>query len=175
LELTVLETAIEVIDFRSFSNLWFWIVLAVMWSTLSHWVIGVPFDLVRRAARGDERALHDMHLLANIQARRLVYLADETGVVATSFAFFTATVLMLLAFLYWIEFAQAVLFLFLPMVVVAMLAVRAARRVEGLDPPDLGNLLAKHRRHVQGVGIVAIFTTSMFGMWINMNHSALYG
>ena len=38
----------EVIDLRSFSNLWFWIALAVMWSTVSHWVMGVPWDMVQR-------------------------------------------------------------------------------------------------------------------------------
>jgi hypothetical protein len=175
LEFTLLETAFEVIDFRSFSNLWFWIVLATVWSSVSHWVLGVPFDLVRRAASGNARALEDMWLLANVQARRLVYVADETGLIATAFAFFAATVLVLLAFVYWIEFAQAILLLFLPMTLVTWLAVRTARKVEGLDPIDLGNLLARHRRQVQGVGIVAIFVTSMFGMWVNTTHSALGG
>ncbi len=48
---------------RSFSNLWYWIALAVTWSTASHWVLGVPFDMVLRARRhgGDaERDLEDM-------------------------------------------------------------------------------------------------------------------
>jgi len=38
------ETIFELIDMRSFSNLWYWIVLSVLWSTMSHWVLGVPFD-----------------------------------------------------------------------------------------------------------------------------------
>jgi hypothetical protein len=41
----------EVIDMRSFSSLWYWIALAVMWSSASHYVLGVPFDLVQRARR----------------------------------------------------------------------------------------------------------------------------
>ena len=45
----------EMIDMRSFSNLWFWIALAVMWSTTSHWVLGVPFDMVIRAARAETK------------------------------------------------------------------------------------------------------------------------
>ena len=43
------QTLFDVIDFRSFSNLWFWIMLAVAWSTASHWVLGIPFDMVLRA------------------------------------------------------------------------------------------------------------------------------
>ncbi|GIT89898.1 hypothetical protein JANAI62_06180 [Jannaschia pagri] len=173
MELYWLESAFEVIDFRSFSNLWFWIALATLWSTASHWVVGVPFDIVRRAASGHEQALADMHTLANIQARRLIYIADATGLVSTALTFFTVTMLSLLGFLYWIEFAQAILLLFLPMMIVGWLSLRTARQVEGLDPYDLGNLLAAHRRQVQFVGIIAIFVTSMWGMWVNINQSVL--
>ena len=43
------QSIFELIDMRSFSNLWYWIALAVMWSTASHWVLGVPWDMVIRA------------------------------------------------------------------------------------------------------------------------------
>ena len=48
----------ELIDMRSFSSLWFWILLAVTWSTASHWVIGVPYDLIQRARRTGPEAWH---------------------------------------------------------------------------------------------------------------------
>lgn len=175
LDLFFLQTALEVIDLRSFSNLWFWIALAVLWSSASHWVIGVPFDMVRRAAQGHEVALQDMHALANIQARRLLYIGDAAGTVTTIFTFFAVTVLVLLGFLYDVEFAQAILFLFLPMMVVTSISIRTARKVAGLDAYDLGNLLARHRRYVQMVGVVSIFATSMWGMWVNLNQSVLGG
>ena len=54
------QTLFEMIDMRSFSNLWFWIALAVMWSTASHWVLGVPFDMVLRARRHGEEAQADL-------------------------------------------------------------------------------------------------------------------
>ena len=170
-----LESAFEVIDFRSFSNLWFWIALATLWSTTSHWVVGVPFDVVRRAAKGNEQALADMQVLANVHARRFIYIADATGLISTALTFFTVTMLSLLGFLYRIEFAQAILLLFLPMMIVGWLTLGAARKVEGLDTVDLGNLLAGHRRKVQFVGMVSIFVTSMWGMWVNLNSSVLHG
>ena len=114
-----LELALEAIDFRSFSNLWFWIALAVLWSTASHLVVGVPFDMVRRAARGNEQSLEDMHVLANIHARRILFIAEETGLITTAFSFFLVTMLALLGFLYRVEFAQAILLLFLPLMLVA--------------------------------------------------------
>jgi hypothetical protein len=175
LDFYFLQTALEVIDLRSFSNLWFWIALAVLWSTASHWAIGVPFDMVRRAAKGHETSLHDMHALANIQARRILFIAEATGVLSTGMGFFLITTLSLLGFLYGIEFAQALLLLFVPMMIVAWISLRTARRVRGLDAYDVGNLLAKHRRAVQGVGIVSIFVTSMWGMWVNLNANVLGG
>lgn len=168
-----MESALEVIDFRSFSNLWFWIALATLWSTASHWAVGVPFDMVRRAAKGDAQALEDMFALANIQSRRLLFIADATGVLTTALTFFSVTVLSLLGFLYRVEFAQAILLLFLPMMLVGWITIGTARRIEGLEPHDLGNLLAAHRRKVQTIGVFSIFVTSMWGMWVNLNQSVL--
>jgi hypothetical protein len=168
-----LETALEVIDLRSFSNLWFWIALAVLWSSAAHWVVGVPFDLVRRAVRGDERAAYDMEALARIHARRLVHMADVSGVLSTSLTFFALGALATLGFLYGIEPAQAVFLLLLPMALLTWLNLRTARRVGDADLAGLVRLLYRHRRTVQGLGLVSIFATAMWGMWVNVTASVL--
>ncbi|MBM2577532.1 component of SufBCD complex [Jannaschia sp. Os4] len=170
-----METALEVIAFRSFSNLWFWIALAVLWSTASYWMIGVPFDLVRRAARGEEVARADMLTLAGIHSRRLIHISEVTGLWTTAFAFFSITLLALLGFAYGIEFAQAVFLLFLPMTVVGWLNLRTARRVQGMEAGEMADTLLRHRRVVQFVGMVSIFATTMWGMWTNLNVSVLGG
>ncbi|UWQ21191.1 component of SufBCD complex [Jannaschia sp. W003] len=170
-----IETAFEVIDMRSFSNLWFWIALAVMWSTASYWVVGVPLDLVRRAAKGDRAALADAHQLGTIHARRLIHVAAVSGLLMTGFTFFVLTALALLGFLYRVEFAQAVFLLLLPMSLVGWLNLRTARRVATVPPPLLPGLMLGHRRVVQGIGVVSIFVTSMWGMWTNVNANVLGG
>jgi len=175
LDFFFLKMASETIDLRSFSNLWFWIALAVLWSTASHWVIGVPFDMVRRAAKGHEQSLIDMQALATIHARRLLFIANETGLITTAFTFFAVTSLSLMGFLYDIEFAQAILLLFLPMSMVGYVTLLSARKVEGLDAEDLGNLLFKTRRTIQFIGVISIFVTSMWGMWVNTNANVLGG
>ena len=75
----LIETIFELIDMRSFSNLWFWIVLAVLWSSTSHWVLGVPWDMVQRARSGDEQGVIDLHDMVRINSNRLLYIARETG------------------------------------------------------------------------------------------------
>ena len=62
------DTILDVIDPRSFSSLWYWIVLAVAWSSASHWVLGVPFDVVTRARRHGGQAALDLDDLAGVTA-----------------------------------------------------------------------------------------------------------
>ena len=170
------QTILEVIDMRSFSNLWYWIALAVLWSSASHWLLGVPFDMIQRARRHGGQAELDVEAMVAINARRMLGITRTAAVPL----FFTLAFLMssvtLLAFWFWVEFAQAVFFLLAPMLLVGWLSLRAALRIEGGE--DTGDALYRrliiHRRLVQTVGMFAIFATSMFGMWRNLNISVLY-
>ena len=105
----------ELIDMRSFSNLWYWIMLAVMWSSSSHWVLGVPFDLISRARRQGGEAQQDLEALVRINITRLLYIARTSGIWLIAFLCFILSALLVLAVYYQIEFAQAVLFLLVPM------------------------------------------------------------
>jgi hypothetical protein len=89
--LDFLDLVTEVIDLRSFSNLWYWIVLAILWSSLSHWTLGVPYHVVARARRGDERAASDMRALAEINGTRILAVTDQSAPVLLGFAVFVAT------------------------------------------------------------------------------------
>jgi hypothetical protein len=167
--------AFEVIDMRSFSNLWFWIALAVLWSTASHYVIGVPYDMVTRAKRGQVVALADVENLANVYARRLIYIAEVSGLWITGFLFFVLTALVSLGFFYGIEFAQAIALLAVPMSLVGALSVHTARKIPNMAVDRLLTHLRWHRVKVQAIGVVSIFVTSMWGMWTNMNVNVLGG
>ncbi|WP_375259343.1 component of SufBCD complex [Citreimonas sp.] len=163
------DTVFEFIDMRSFSNLWFWIMLAVVWSSASHWVLGVPFDMVTRARRNPHAAA-DLESLAAINANRLIFIADEAGLWLTAIASALLTGLALLGFLYGSEFAQAVFLLIAPLSFVFLLSLRTARRV--LDTDRAGDALRRrlglHRILVQAIGLVAIFFTALWGMYQNI-------
>ena len=64
----------ELIDLRSFSNLWYWIMLGVVWSMASHWVLGVPFDMIQRARRDGGQAEQDLEALVRINTQRMLLL-----------------------------------------------------------------------------------------------------
>lgn len=171
----VYRTVFEVIDMRSFSNLWYWIALAVLWSTTSHWVLGVPYDLIQRARRNGGQYQADMEALVGINIRRFLGISRTAAVPLFAFLSFLITSLVILAIWFHIEFAQAILFLIVPMVFVGYLSLRTAMRIEaGEDQGQaLHHRLIWHRRLVQLVGMLSIFVTAMFGMYQNMYTSVL--
>ena len=168
-----LNLVTEVIDLGSFSNLWYWIVLAILWSTLSHWVLGVPFHVVLRANRGHAQSAADMHTLAEINVRSILTTTDAAGPVLVGIAAFIATGLAVLGFWYGVEFCQAVLLLFLPLIAVGGLSVLTARRLAARGFDDLARTLRRHRMMVQAMGVVFIFVTAMWGMYTNVTFGPL--
>ena len=160
-------------------DLWFWIALAVMWSSASHWVLGVPWDMILRARKrglGDP-AMADMETMVSINARRILYIAQESGLLMAGFSFFLLTCVVLLGFVYNREFAQAVFLLGLPMSLVWLLSVFTASRIRDRDLQGVAlvNCLIRHRTYVQLIGVASIFVTAMWGMLQNMSASALGG
>lgn len=165
------DAVIELIDMRSFSNLWFWIVLAVLWSTLSHFVLGVPFDMVTRARKIGGQAQLDLEDMVRINVNRRLYIARVSGLWLVTLGSASITALAILGFFYRVQFAQALFLLGTPVSLVTLLALRAAARIEAEGPQgeDLCKRLTSHRFQIQLVGIVAIFITAMWGMWQNMS------
>lgn len=165
------DTILDVIDLRSFSNLWYWIVLAVTWSSASHWVLGVPFDMVARARRQGGQAVVDLEDLLRINVSRLLSIARTSGLWLLGVAAFVLTGLLVLAFWYDVEFAQAAVLIALPMMVVGAMSLAAARRIEAEGPEGeaLVRALTRHRLWTQVIGMAAIFVTAMFGMYQNLS------
>ena len=171
------DTVFELIDMRSFSNLWFWIALAVVWSTTSHWVIGVPLDMVQRATRDGEAAMADLENLTRIYTNRLVFIGNVSGLWILGIACAGLTGLAMLGFWYWVEFAQALFLLAFPLSLVGALSLLTAQKIQAgaLHGEDLCRQLKRHRLYTQIIGLLAIFVTAMWGMYQNMSVGALGG
>ena len=171
------DTVFELIDMRSFSNLWFWIALAVVWSSASHWVLGVPYDMIGRARRKGGQAAEDLTDLLRINTGRLLYIADEAGTWVIAVGTFLLGGFMTLGFFYGVEIAQALFLLGFPMSLVSLLSVHTARALHTSDHTleDVFRRLARHRLMVQAIGMVSVFATAMWGMYQNLSIGALGG
>lgn len=167
----------ELIDMRSFSNLWFWIALAVVWSSASHWVLGVPFDMVTRARRLGGSAWDDLHDIVRINVNRLLYIGRTAGYLLLGLSSFGLTALVVLGFVYRVEFAQALVLLAFPLTMVGLLSLSTARLIETEQPEGeaLCRRLARHRLYTQLIGTVSIFCTALWGMYQNFSIGVLGG
>lgn len=164
-------------DLRSFSNLWFWIALAVLWSSVSHWVLGVPFDMVLRARRSGGQAEQDLEDLVRINTNRMLYIARVSGLWLMGIGCFLLTTLLISGFVYGLEIAQALFLLGFPMSIVALISLSTAHLIdrEGAQGELLRKRLTRHRLYVQLTGVVSIFVTALWGMYQNLSLGVLGG
>lgn len=163
------------IDMRSFANLWYWIALAVTWSSVSHWVLGVPWDMVLRARRKGGQAQEDLDAITHLTIRRMLTITREAGVALVTMTAFLLSLLGSLGFWYRVELAQAIFLLMFPLTFVGALSLSLARVIEAeaTRGPALIRRLSRHRRWVQLVGGLSILVTTFYGMAQNFNLSIL--
>jgi putative effector of murein hydrolase LrgA (UPF0299 family) len=160
----------QVIDLRSFSSVWYWIAVAVVWSSVSHYVLGVPHDLIMRARRKTGTAEQDVHDLVRINVNRMVHIGQTAGLLLAAFACFMLTSLAIMGFYYHIELAEALFLLALPLSIVGILTLSTAQRI-ARDWPEgnaLYETLYRHRVWTQIIGMMAVFVTAMYGMYQNL-------
>lgn len=169
------QTVFDLIDMRSFSNLWFWVALAVFWSSASHWVLGVPWDAVLRAKRSGGQAEIDFEDLVRIHTNRILHISGVSGLWLMALTCFVLTGLAGLGFSYGVEFAQAVFLLLFPMSIIGLLSIREAKaiRANAVSGEALRKRVGRHRVWVQFIGMISIFVTSLWGMYQNFLVSPL--
>ncbi len=170
-------TVFEVIDMRSFSNLWYWIGLAVLWSTASHWVLGVPYDLIQRAKRNGGQAEQDLADLVRINCNRMLYIGRISGLWVLALTCAGISALFVLGFWFQIEFAQALFFFAFPLSIVALVSVSTARLIvdEQSTGEQLHKRLNRQRIYTQVIGMISVFITALWGMFQNLAIGPLGG
>ncbi|WP_417807782.1 component of SufBCD complex [Thioclava sp.] len=175
----IFQVIVHLIDLRSFSNMWYWIALAVVWSSASHWVMGVPWDMVGRARRRGGLAATDLVEITFINARRLDGIWADAGVAISIILPFILSFLAISGFFYGAEISQAVFLFALPLSGVFALSVSLSHRL--CTQPDVEkspemviHALSRHRVWVQAIGVASIIFTSFWGMFQNLRFSSLF-
>ncbi len=170
-------TILELIDLRSFSTLWYWIALAAIWARKVQTVLGVPYDMVARAARQEGEAMEDLHDMVRIQVGRLLHAVRASGVWLVAVVAALLSALAVLGFGYGIEFAQAVFLIALPLAATGLVSIRTATAISarGMAGQDLCRRLRWHRLAVQAIATVSIFFTALWGMYRTLSVGLLGG
>lgn len=148
--------------YDSFFSVWYWVLTVVVWTLVCQRTLGVPQDMLIRAARLPEVAAR-VDALARIGAERAAGLGDALGAALAAAAGFGLAALAALGFWSGVEAAKAAFLLLFPLAVVGAGTVRLARRVRhgGLAGEALRRRLARRRRVNQTIAIVAMFAAAM--------------
>ena len=132
--------------------------------------MGVPYDLILRAQKQGGEVLVDLQDNVRVNVNRYLYVGHYAGhwLVAVACAFFAS--LAVGGWFYRIEFCQALFLLLFPMLFVGGLSMYRANQISATQPAgeDLFKLLHRHRVQTQGIGILAIFVTATWGMYMNL-------
>lgn len=158
---------LRLLDFQTFSSVWYWLAVMVTWAVASNWLLGVPFDMLYRARKLGETELVDLEALVDINVRRIVEMNAVLGVLISGAVAFSLSLLGLLSVFYGVELAQGLLALAAPLTVIMGLNMRLAHSLHGapLRGRPLVQRLFRVRLWTQIVGMFALFLTSMFGMY----------
>lgn len=168
--MTLIDIIPSLIDFRTFSNIWYWLAVMMTWAMTCHWVIGVPFDMIARARRQGGQAAQDLATQVAINLRRVMMISGNAAVLLVGLGAFVITVTAMLGFVYGLELAQGLFCLAFPLVLVAALTWRSCQRL-ALDQPSgpaLVQALVRLRFWIQLIAIAALFCTALLGISVTL-------
>jgi hypothetical protein len=166
--LTLIDIITSLIDFRTFSSIWYWLAVLVTWAVATHWVIGVPFDMVVRARRQGGQAAQDLEIMVAINLRRLMTISGTPAVILVGIGAFVVTAAAMLGFVYGLELAQGLFCLAFPLVFVGLLTQRSCLQFAQDQPtgPALILAMVRLRFWIQLIAITALFCTALLGIYV---------
>ena len=166
---------LSLLDSRSFTTVWFWVLLILSWSVTGRGVLGVPGDVIARARRepeGEPGLLLLDWLSLSLPRWRL---GPREGAVLLGVGLFVITSLGVLGFLYGLEMAQALVLLMAPFGIILLLRLRLARQLSpmidaaraGETPPDQVTLTALRKMvvHRRMFTMASILTITVTAFW----------
>ena len=181
---------LHILDARSFSSPWFWLVLVGVWTPAGRGVLGVPNDVLARAAHGlrgaDDGA--DAELLLDWLSLQLPRwrIGRRMGAVLTAAICFGLTTLGLLGFRYQFEMAQALTLLAAPFALLLALRLRLAAQLHWVleaarlgQPPRVAAIEAmrrinRYRMQHMAVSLLAVTAAAFWGSrWIALHPNGL--
>ena len=185
---------LDVLDTRSFSSMWYWLLLTLLWTWVGRGALGIPSELVatvRRRARGDgtpaasggpaPESLLLLDWLSLVLPRWRI--APRDGMILLAAATFLLTLLAGLGFGYGRQTGQALFLLLAPLALLLGLRLRlAARLAEVLTTAETGRatpdaaasqaarLIGAHMRATMGLSILAVGSAALWGTYWLARH-----
>lgn len=174
--MSIIQGLLAILDSRSFSTIWFWVLLMLAWAFHGRTVLGVPVDVIHRAGRKDAAEADQLALLdwLSLTLPRWRVSAAE-GIWLIGITAFILTVLLVLGFGYGLEMAQGLFLLLMPFAVLTGIAIRLAQQLSDLLSAARDGAITAHdasvlasrrmRNHRILSALTAIFIVMITTFW----------
>lgn len=152
----------DFIDFSTFSSIWYWLFLALAWSSRTHWTIGAPFDAVIRADKRGGKWEDDLDAIVHAMSARFALFMRRGGPWVVGVMTFVVAGLVSASFVTQSEMVRGLTALVVPMLVAEIGDVRLALRIHdtGLRGYDLRRALVWRRFLNQVTGLASLALAS---------------
>lgn len=131
-----------ILDARSFTSIWYWMGLALIWSLVTRNALGIPATVVQRARHKEGAPRQELLAWLRLTLPRWRMSGAEGMFLSAAIGFALAS-FWVLGFRYGMQLAQALVVLLGPLVVLLMLRIRLAARLNRLlSRLDAGELSA---------------------------------
>lgn len=158
---------VRLLSSDSFTSFWYWAILVVMWSRVTHFSLGVGLHDIRDASKNGGQDMQDVEDLIDINSRKLVQTIDNYGVILFFVGTFFIATIATLGFRFEYELMQASALLLIGSVLAFLLTIRFAYvQQHGERRGDaLCKAFMRLRMFKQFVGIATIFIISFYSAY----------
>jgi len=136
----------EIMTANGFDNPWYWLLVAIVWVRTIQWTLGIPFDMMRAASKGDVQAKQDALALSDIHIRSMTHEFNRFGTMLVLMTCFVLASFATMGFWNDIAVLQGVFFIAFPMAILGAISVRLAFRLQE-TPKNWKELCRIYRRH----------------------------
>ena len=154
----------EIMTANGFNNLWYWLLVSVVWVRAIQWTVGIPSDMMRAARRGNEQAKIDALGMMDIHIRTTTREFNQFGTALVLLTCFVMASFATMGFGNDIPVLQGVFFIAFPIVVLGALGVRLSYRLQK-KPVEWDELISIYRRHFWLKVALAIFFVVSSMLW----------
>ncbi|MEM8553938.1 MAG: hypothetical protein AAGF71_03825 [Pseudomonadota bacterium] len=166
-------TLLSTLSTEAFSSLWYWVLLAIVWSRATNAPMGFPLDFYDSARQSEESDDSETFALIRLSVARQIGIWAQAGPMLVGGWMFVLSGLLVISVTFRIELAQALLCLLVPLALMQALVLRTAHQMWTMSP-EVEPLLIKIknlRRKVQVLALLAIFVTALYGMVFNLRNA----
>ena len=161
---------IKFLNANSFNNVWFWVLVSIIWVTIINFTFGVTISQIQKAQLSGGTALIDIETIILINSRRRTEYIDEFGLWIISIGMFLLSASATLGFWFSYEFMQASTFLLILLYYSYISTLRLASKIKTkkLSGNDLCTACLLYTSDAAFFGLLIILFISFFSSYYSI-------